>query len=107
MGFNIDDKKYTDRNGKCTKLDHAWLEVMMCLVGEAFGQNGDLGKHVTGAVCSRRVKKMNRVAVWLTTAYQADEVNILYPIGQVVKKRCARDLPVCFEDHHLPEPARI
>merc|ERR1711953_832302 len=55
---NIDDRKYTDqKTNKCKKLDHAWMEVMMCLVGEAFGQNGDLGKSVTGAVCSRREKK--------------------------------------------------
>jgi len=95
--FGIDDKRYTDRNGRIEKLDIAWLEVMMCLIGEAFGESGN---YVNGAVCQRRKMKSNKLALWLSTSNVSDESSIIYPIGTVVKQRCASDLQLVFEDHY-------
>lgn len=84
--FNeLDDKRNSDISGKVEKLDRAWLEVIMCLVGEAFGK---IGSNVTGAVCQRRVKRKNKLSVWLRTAHVDDESSIIKPIGEIIKQRC-------------------
>jgi len=95
--YEIADKKYTDESGKVEKLDHAWLEIMMCLIREAFGETGN---YVTGAVCQRRRKKVNKVAVWISTASVEDEESVIYPIGSTIKESCAFDLSLKFEDHN-------
>ena len=42
-------------------LDSIWLEVMMCLIGEAFGE---LGNIVNGAVVNIR-PKADKLSIWL------------------------------------------
>lgn len=94
--YEIHNKKYGNEGEKLKRLDRAWLEIMMCLVGEAFGE---IGSYVNGAVCQRRNKKLNKVALWVSTS-SVDDESIIYPIGTIVKQRCGPDIPLFYEDHY-------
>ena len=61
-------------------LDKFWLEIMMCLIGEAFGENGII---VNGAVVNLRAKA-DKVSVWLADAKDSDAI---MSIGRCIKNR--------------------
>lgn len=96
--FNVD---FVEFNRDPEILDHAWLEVLMCLIGEAFDSNG---KYIMGAVLSRRhkLKKPNKIAVWTSLK---NDFSIVNSIGEIILERCVpvdryslfRDM--IFEEH--------
>ena len=45
-------------------VDDLWLEVLLCLIGEAFGEDSD---QICGAVINVR-NKMDKIAVWTSDA---------------------------------------
>ena len=51
-----------DKRMRNQLLDDLWMEVMMCLIGEAFGEYGNA---VNGAVVNVRVKG-DKIALWLS-----------------------------------------
>ncbi len=75
-------------------LDNFWLEVMLCLIGEAFGDHGYL---VNGAVVSVR-NRGNKIGIWLSDASRGDSV---LEVGKVIRERLGIDpgLTLLFEAH--------
>ncbi len=83
------DKKQRNMN-----LDNFWLEVMLCLIGEAFGDHGYL---VNGAVVSVR-NKGDKIGIWLGDASRGESV---LEVGRMIKERLGIDpkVPLGFEAH--------
>jgi translation initiation factor 4E len=75
-------------------LDKFWLEVMLCLIGEAFDDDGEI---VNGAVVSVR-NKADKVGVWLSES--TTEKSII-AIGKKLKQRLGIEphLKIGFEAH--------
>ena len=75
-------------------LDSFWLEVMLCLIGEAFEKYTDL---VNGAVVNVR-RKGDKVSLWLGEA--SDEAAIK-TVGLKLKERLGigEKTPIGFEMH--------
>lgn len=67
----------TQRN---EELDRFWLEILLCLIGEAFGDSSD---EVCGAVVNIR-NKGDKVGVW--TGNGANREGTLH-IGKTLKER--------------------
>ncbi|XP_019361493.1 PREDICTED: eukaryotic translation initiation factor 4E type 1B [Gavialis gangeticus] len=63
-----------------TELDHFWLETLLCLIGESFGE---YSSEVCGAVINIRAKG-DKIAVWTCEAEDRDGVT---HIGRVYKER--------------------
>ncbi|KAK9518385.1 hypothetical protein VZT92_023693 [Zoarces viviparus] len=61
-------------------LDRFWLETLLCLVGEAFG---DHSEDVCGAVINVRAKG-DKIAIWTTDYENQDAIT---HIGRVYKER--------------------
>uniref|UniRef100_A0A8C2ZBN6 Eukaryotic translation initiation factor 4eb n=1 Tax=Cyclopterus lumpus TaxID=8103 RepID=A0A8C2ZBN6_CYCLU len=61
-------------------LDRFWLETLLCLVGEAFGDSSD---QVCGAVVNIRTKG-DKIAVWTSDYENRDAVTL---IGSIYKDR--------------------
>lgn len=53
-----------DRRVRSTSLDTYWMEILLCLIGESFEEDG---KIVNGAVVSLRPKG-DKIGVWLGNA---------------------------------------
>lgn len=70
----------SDKKMRNQRLDNNWLEIMMCLIGEAFGENGVI---VNGAVVNIRGKN-DKIAVWLADSY---DTNSIMAVGQCIKNR--------------------
>ncbi|KAL1459197.1 hypothetical protein WDU94_011204 [Cyamophila willieti] len=62
------------------QLDAFWLEIILCLIGEAFG---DHGEDVCGAVVNVR-SKCNKIGLWTQDSSKRDGV---LSIGQTIKER--------------------
>jgi len=74
-------------------LDKYWLEVLMCLIGEAFGENGVI---VNGAVVNIRPRQ-DKIALWLSDS--CDSKTII-DVGLVLKNRLQlKDIKINFEVH--------
>ncbi|KAK8786018.1 hypothetical protein V5799_007619 [Amblyomma americanum] len=69
--------------------DNCWLELLLCLIGEGFGE---LGADVCGAVVQIR-KKSDMVSVW-TADYRSKDSNTR--IGEILKKRLYMDPKSCI-----------
>ncbi|XP_065920306.1 eukaryotic translation initiation factor 4E-1A-like [Dysidea avara] len=70
-----------DKKGpRPTIIDQYWIETLMCLIGEAFGDSSD---EVCGAVVNIRPKG-NKIAIWTGDVKKRD--NILH-IGKEYKER--------------------
>ena len=69
-----------DKKQRSNMLDNFWLEVMLCMIGEAFGDNG---KYVNGAVVSVRAKG-DKIGIWLNNAKENDAI---MDIGRKIKNR--------------------
>uniref|UniRef100_A0A7M4F4D8 Eukaryotic translation initiation factor 4E family member 1B n=1 Tax=Crocodylus porosus TaxID=8502 RepID=A0A7M4F4D8_CROPO len=63
-----------------TELDHFWLETLLCLIGESFGE---YSAEVCGAVINIRAKG-DKIAVWTCEAEDREGVT---HIGRVYKER--------------------
>jgi len=73
-------------------LDKYWLEVLMCLVGEAFGENGPI---VNGAVVNIR-PKADKVSVWLSDSCDSERI---LAVGLCIKNRLQLREQMKFEVH--------
>ncbi|MXQ83713.1 hypothetical protein E5288_WYG002369 [Bos mutus] len=62
------------------ELDHLWLETLLCLIGESFGEHS---QEVCGAVINIRAKG-DKIAVWTREA--ENQEGVLH-IGRVYKER--------------------
>jgi len=71
-----------DKRHRYTNLDRFWLEVMMCLIGEAFAENGVL---VNGAVVNIR-PKVDKISIWLSESSENQKEAIM-SIGRCLKNR--------------------
>jgi len=83
-------KQYRERT-----LDNYWLEVLMCLIGEAFGQNGVI---VNGAVVNIR-NKADKISIWLSDSM---DTNAIMAVGRCIKNRLQLNDPrdrMSFEVH--------
>jgi len=81
-----------DKRLRSSCLDSFWLEIMMCLIGEAFGE---FGNAVNGAVVNVRMKG-DKIAVWLAESQIKQTV---MSIGQTIKTRLGWDSALVFEVH--------
>lgn len=73
-------------------LDDLWLEVLLCLIGESFGE---YSKQVNGAVLNIRAK-MDKIAVWTT---DCKDLVAVKAIGRILKERTGNSLKICYEAH--------
>lgn len=69
-----------DRKQRSTDLDHFWLELLLCMIGEAFNEYSD---DVCGAVVNIRPKG-DRLGIWTSDADNEDSV---MEIGRKIKER--------------------
>ncbi|KAL8618285.1 hypothetical protein ACOMHN_061130 [Nucella lapillus] len=70
------------KNQRQTDLETAWLEMLLCLIGEAFDDHG-FGEEVCGAVVNIRTKG-DKLALW-TRDYNNQEANV--HIGRTLRDR--------------------
>ena len=49
-----------DRKQRATDLDHFWLEILLCMIGEGFNEYSD---DVCGSVVNVRART-DKIAVW-------------------------------------------
>jgi len=89
--FTFHKNKITSR-----QLDEMWLEVLLCLIGEAFGEESD---QVCGAVINIRAK-MDKISVWTADAKNSQAI---LKIGRTVKQRTGFVGPVSFEAHEATQ----
>ena len=73
-------------------LDTFWLEIMMCLIGEAFSEFGDI---VNGAVVNVR-HKGDKISLWLT---ESEDEEAVRSIGKVIKARLGLGHQISFVVH--------
>lgn len=76
---------------RSSELDRLWLETLLCLIGEAFGEDSD---YVCGAVVNIRPKG-DKLAVWTSLADKAESV---VKVGKSFKERLT--LPSKFTIHY-------
>jgi len=69
-----------NKSQRATSLDKIWLEVMLCLIGEAFD---DHSKYVNGAVVSVRGKG-DKMGMWLGDSTVGESI---ITVGKKVKER--------------------
>lgn len=83
-----------NKNQRQTELDRLWLETLLCLIGEAFGDDSD---QVCGAVVNIRPKG-DKLAVWTGVADNAESV---MKIGKIFKERLTLPAksPIVYEKH--------
>jgi len=83
-----------DKKQRFHSLDNFWLEVMLCLIGEAFGDHGYL---VNGAVVSVR-NKGDKIGIWLGDSSRGESI---LEVGRMIKERLGIDPKVTlgFEAH--------
>nr|QBH73399.1 eukaryotic translation initiation factor 4e [Isotomurus palustris] len=75
------------------QLDNQWLEVLLCLIGEAFDDDGD---DICGVVVDIR-GKMDKISVWTSDCKNKERI---LNIGKVIKTRLS--LPnnhMTYESH--------
>jgi translation initiation factor 4E len=84
-----------DKQQRATSLDHFWMEVMLCLIGDSF--DGE-GVPVNGAVMNVRPRG-DKVSVWLGGVTPQEDV---VKVGQTLKNRLGMDNTVAlvFECHN-------
>ncbi|XP_020300549.1 eukaryotic translation initiation factor 4E-like isoform X1 [Pseudomyrmex gracilis] len=69
-----------EKKQRATDLDNFWLEILLCMIGEAFDEYSD---DVCGAVVNVRPKG-DKLGVWTSNAESADSV---MEIGRKLKER--------------------
>lgn len=73
-------------------LDNMWLEVLLCVIGEAFDKYSD---QICGAVLNVR-PKVDKIAVWTSDCKDMAAAKF---IGQVLKERTGFKDRIVFESH--------
>lgn len=73
-------------------LDNLWLEVLLCLIGEAFGE---YSIQVNGAVLNIR-KAMDKIAVWTS---DCKDLKAVKAIGTILKERTGFTMKIAYESH--------
>jgi len=83
-----------NKNQRATDLDRLWLETLLCLIGEAFGDDSD---SVCGAVVNIR-HKGDKLAVWTGIADNGESV---MKVGKQFKERLTltSKYPIIYEKH--------
>jgi len=84
-----------NKSQRQTELDRLWLETLLCLIGEAFGEDSD---QVCGAVVNIR-HKGDKLAVW--TAVADDNAESVMKIGRMFKERLTLNnkTQIVYEKH--------
>jgi len=80
-----------DKRSRNQCLDTSWLEVLLCLIGEAFDDDGD---DICGAVMDVRGKQ-DRISIWTADSKNKDRV---IRIGKKLKERLG-GYPMTYESH--------
>jgi len=85
-----------DKQQRYKELSKFWLEIMLLMIGEAFGE--DNGKCVNGAVASVR-NKGDRIAIWLGSDSRNAEA--VQKIGRKIKDslEIPPKIKISFETH--------
>jgi len=83
-----------DKRSARFNLDTLWLETLLCLIGEAFDEDGD---DICGAVVDIR-GKMDKIAVWTGDSKNKDRI---LNIGKKVKERLQlnNQVQMTYESH--------
>uniref|UniRef100_A0A1B6DE09 eIF-4F 25 kDa subunit n=1 Tax=Clastoptera arizonana TaxID=38151 RepID=A0A1B6DE09_9HEMI len=71
-----------DRKQRETELDNFWLEILLCMIGEAFD---DHSEDVCGAVVNIR-SKADKIALWTSDSSSSKSEGVIY-IGKKIKER--------------------
>jgi len=74
------------------QIDEMWLEVLLCLIGEAFGDHSD---QVCGAVINIR-PKMDKISIWTGDCKNAAAIT---HIGKTLKQRTRYPGMISYEAH--------
>lgn len=84
-----------DKKQRINCLDNFWLEVMLCLIGETFG---DGSQYVNGAVVQVRGKG-DKIGIWMGDSTKGD---CILSVGKRVKETLGIDSKTTlgFEAHH-------
>jgi len=83
-----------DKNLRSLQLDNFWVEVLLLLIGESFGE--DHGRLVNGAVVNIRAKG-DKIAIWMSSATHGDAI---LDVGRRIKHRLdIRRVDIVFECH--------
>lgn len=79
---------------RSTDLDRVWLETLLCLIGESFGEDSD---QICGAVVNIRGKG-DKLAVW--TQFGDKQESVMH-IGRMFKERLTlpQKFPIIYEKH--------
>jgi len=85
--INLDPRQRTDQ------LNKFWLEIMLLMIGEAFGEAH--GKYVNGAVVSVR-QKGDKIGVWLGSVKNGEAI---LQIGRKIKESLGINVKITFEMH--------
>jgi len=91
-------KMFKPSDGESAKLKHGeliesmWLEVLLCLIGEAFGDHSD---QICGAVLNIRPKQ-DKIAIWTSNCKDRTAVN---EIGKLLKERTKFHDFITYESH--------
>jgi len=73
-------------------VDETWLEVLLCLIGEAFGEESE---QICGAVINVR-PKMDKIAIWTGDSKASSAVQ---KIGKMLKERTGYHNQIVYEAH--------
>ncbi|CAG2103865.1 unnamed protein product [Medioppia subpectinata] len=74
------------------QIDETWLEVLLCLIGEAFGEDSD---QICGAVINIRAK-MDKISVWTNDFKRVQSIT---NIGKILKQRTGYTPGITYEAH--------
>jgi len=75
------------------RLDDIWLEVLLCLIGEAFDEDGD---DICGAVVDCRMKQ-DKISIWTADCTHKDAI---FKIGRKIKESLSLyNGAMTFESH--------
>jgi len=83
---------FNKKSTSARQIDEIWLEVLLCLIGEAFGDDSD---QVCGAVINIR-NKMDKISVWTNDCKNGVAIN---HIGRVLKQRTGYNSMISYEAH--------
>jgi len=83
-----------DKKHRMNCLDNFWLEILLCLIGESFGEDGNI---VNGAVVSVR-NRGDKIGIWLGNAKMASSI---MHVGKELKGRLGLTTTITlgFEAH--------
>jgi len=88
--FTINKSGGKGSHGKI--IDDMWLEVLLCLIGEAFDKYSD---QICGAVLNIR-GKLDKIAVWTSDSKDIEAIRF---IGNVLKERTGFNGMIAYEAH--------